>query len=137
MSTFVSHMRRGLSAKVPLPSTASESPTTPGADTQFKQELRAYYLGLSPPHSLEESKENLHEVRGLSGGSALAQSSGREEGALQIAIAAKLTVGIYTQFLEVYLNEASDAEAEMEWWSDIERSRWRTTYFLLQSECLS
>lgn len=132
MSTFVTHLHHELVTKIQLPSTVS--PTTPGSVTQSSEALRSYFLELDPPTSLDASRAGLQKVRRLQEEEVFVQAADSEEEALQIAIAAKLTVGIYTQFLELYLNEASDAEAELEWWSDVERSRWRTAYFLLQSE---
>ncbi|KAJ3557126.1 hypothetical protein NM688_g1633 [Phlebia brevispora] len=132
MSTFVSHLHQDLSSRIVLPSTVA-SPGTPGSSSQSRQALRACFLDLHPPTSLTASTQSLKRVQKLKRDEAFVESSDSEEEALWTAIAAKLTVGIYTQLLEVYLNEASEAEAELEWWSDIQRSRWRTSYFLLQT----
>lgn len=137
MSTFVTLWHSELSAKIPLPTTVTSAPATPSVDLQSREALRNYFLSLRPPRSRKDSQDGLRSVRMLTTEHALVQPSDSEEEALWVAIAAKLTVGLYTQFLETYLNEASEAEAELEWWSDIERSRWRTTYFLLQSEPLT
>lgn len=133
MATFVSHLHHDLTSKIGLPSTVV-SPGTPGLPSQSRQALRTYFLALNPPTSLKSSQESVSRLQNLQKSGAFVQSSDGEEEALLAAIAAKLAVGIYTQFLEVYLDEASEVEAELEWWSDIERSRWRTAYFLLQSK---
>ena len=132
MTTFVAHLHHTLSSKVGLPSTVV-SPGTPGLPSHSRQALRTYFLELNPPKSIQTSQESVKRVQNLQKSAEFVPSSDGEEEALWAAIAAKLAVGIYTQFLEVYLDEANEAETELEWWGDIERSRWRTTYFLLQS----
>ena len=137
MSTFVAQVHNELSLNLPLPSTAPASPAIPGSGSasQSKQALREYFLDLQPPTSLDATQKHLQSIHAFKAERALVRTPGGEEDALWVAIAAKLSVGIYTQLLDVYLGEASEAEDELEWWTNVERSRWRAAYFLLQSEC--
>jgi hypothetical protein len=48
----------------------------------------------------------------------------------------KLVAAVYAQTMDVFLHEASDVEAEAEWWAEVERSRLRAAYYLLQSTYL-
>ena len=59
-----------------------------------------------------------------------------EEIALEGAIIGKLTVALYSAGLETYLTQATEAEAEAEWWADIEGSRANVALYLLQSMLL-
>jgi nuclear-control-of-ATPase protein 2 len=56
-----------------------------------------------------------------------------EEEALKYAIVTKLVVAVYAEALDTYLTQATEVEAEAEWWADIERSRFNVTWYLLQS----
>jgi len=42
-------------------------------------------------------------------------------------------VGLYTKALKIHLDQATEAEAEAEWWGDIERSKLNVAWYLLQS----
>lgn len=60
----------------------------------------------------------------------------KEQALLHDALLAKLTMGAYAYTNGRLLDEALEAENESEWWGTIERNRWRTAYYLLQSACL-
>ena len=55
-----------------------------------------------------------------------------EEVALEDAIVRKLTIAIYADALNTYLAQATEAEAEAEWWARVERSKLAVAFFLLQ-----
>lgn len=63
----------------------------------------------------------------------LSATADAEESALRDAIIGKLAVGLYAEAIDVYLTQATEVEAEAEWWRDIERSRLNTAWYLLQS----
>lgn len=138
MTTFVTLIHRDLSGKihVPLPRTASP-PVSPGSKIRDKDRLRDYFVQSDSPTSHRKAQQSLQVLRNFGGDALVQASSGSassEQDALLAAIAAKLTVGLYTQLLDIHLNEASEAESELEWWADVERSRVRAAYYLLQSE---
>ncbi|KAF8895348.1 ATP synthase regulation protein NCA2-domain-containing protein [Infundibulicybe gibba] len=60
-------------------------------------------------------------------------SADAEEEALARAVVGKLVVGVYAEVLDKYLLQATDAEAEAEWWADVERSYSNVAWYLLQS----
>ncbi|KAI0031065.1 ATP synthase regulation protein NCA2-domain-containing protein [Vararia minispora EC-137] len=139
MSTSVSHLtdelvllpvpkRRSLSI---LPAASTVSGTSP------KDALRSLYLSLKPPipqTTLTDAVQHLqqHELtRALE--SSQTQTVDVEEKGIYDAVVGKLVAAIYAQTLEIFLNEASEVEAEAEWWADIERSRMRAGYYLLQT----
>jgi nuclear-control-of-ATPase protein 2 len=59
-----------------------------------------------------------------------------EEVAMEGAIIGKLAVALYSAGLEIYLTQATEAEAEAEWWADVEGSRASVAIYLLQSMLL-
>jgi nuclear-control-of-ATPase protein 2 len=61
----------------------------------------------------------------------------REEYALKRAVIGKIIISLYAEALDTYLTEASQVEAEAEWWADVERSPRNVAYYFVQSEYLS
>jgi hypothetical protein len=60
-------------------------------------------------------------------------TSDSEEDGLKNAVIAKVAVGLYADALKIYLRQATEVEAEAEWWGEVERSRLNTAWYLLQS----
>lgn len=58
----------------------------------------------------------------------------KEEIALEDAIIRKLSVAIYSDALDTYLAQATEVEAEAEWWAGVERSKLAVAWFLFQSK---
>ncbi|KAJ3505391.1 hypothetical protein NLJ89_g7438 [Agrocybe chaxingu] len=56
-----------------------------------------------------------------------------EEAALEAAVVGKLTVALYADALDVYIRQATQVEAESEWWSDVENSRISLGLYLVQT----
>ena len=56
-----------------------------------------------------------------------------EEGELERAVVRQLTVALYANALDKRLAQASQVEAEAEWWADVEGSTLATWLYLLQS----
>ncbi|KAH9889850.1 NCA2-domain-containing protein [Cubamyces lactineus] len=140
MSTFVSHIVADLSQKT-LPPTAA---TTPGdqlhaqaasAESQTKETLRSLYVKLDQSSSPESLRECIDALQTLEHHEKLlsAQATDEEEQTLRRAIIGRLALGLYAQALTMYLDEASEAESELEWWSELGRSRRYTAYYLLQT----
>ncbi|KAI0352663.1 NCA2-domain-containing protein [Trametes cingulata] len=141
MSTFVSHIVEDLSSKAlpanaPTPSAQNEANFQPAStQSQSKENLRGLFVKLdqsTSPESLRECVDALqtleHHDRLLS-----AEAADEEERTLRRAILGRLAVGLYAQALTTYLEEASEAEGELEWWSDVGRSRRYAAYYLLQT----
>lgn len=62
-----------------------------------------------------------------------ASSENEDSTQVENAILSKVAVSAYSILTDRLLEEALEAENEAEWWGRIERSRWSTSYFLLQS----
>lgn len=127
MSTFVTLLYRDLSPKVPLPPSSLTSPST------STDALKDYYLQLSPPLTRRDAEQAARALENFAHDGAFATADEQED-SLKCAVIAKVLLGLYTQTLQTYLDEAEDAETELEWWSDVERSRLSSAYYLLQSE---
>jgi len=56
-----------------------------------------------------------------------------EEGELEKAVVGQLTAALYANALDKRLAQASQVEAEAEWWADVEGSTLATWLYLLQS----
>ncbi|GBE85062.1 NCA2-domain-containing protein [Sparassis crispa] len=130
MSTFVGHLTRDLSQRI-VPPTTSAPPSPPGLESHEKHSLRTLFLGLNHPLSLDEVTGSLHALPKSE--HFHAAQADDEEGALQRAILGRLAVELYGHALHTFLQEASDAENELEWWNDIERSRVNLAMYLLQT----
>ncbi|KAI0076305.1 NCA2-domain-containing protein [Panus rudis PR-1116 ss-1] len=137
MTTFLADLGQDLARQVLPPSTfpASPHPTTQSqTQSQSKQDLRSLFLSLEPPSSLQDARECLATLQQLEADeNALTRTADKEEVTLRRAILGKLVVGLYVQALDTFLQEASSAESELEWWSDVGRSRWSTALYLLQT----
>ncbi|KAI0366890.1 NCA2-domain-containing protein [Pilatotrama ljubarskyi] len=139
MSTFVSHIVSDLSSKA-LPANA---PTPPAqneaafqtASTQSKEDLRAFFVKLDQSTSADSLRECVDALQTLEHHDRLlsAEAADEEEQTLRRAILGRLALGLYAQALTTYLEEASEAETELEWWSDVGRSRRYAAYYLLQT----
>lgn len=137
MSTFIAPLVANLSQKA-LPPTL---PTSGGevhlesASTRTKENLRELFVNLEQSTSPESLKECIDALQTLEHHEQLlsAQAADGEEQTLRRAILARVALGLYAQALTAYLDEAGEAEAELEWWSELGRSRRYTAYYLLQS----
>ncbi|KAI8986214.1 NCA2-domain-containing protein [Trametes punicea] len=136
MSTFVSHIVAELSQKT-LPANA---PTPNHAEVQSasahsKETLRGLYIKLDKSTSPESLKECIDALQTLEHHEQLlsVQTADEEEHTLRRAILGRLVLGLYAQALTTYLDEASEAETELEWWSELGRSRRYAAYYLLQT----
>ncbi|EKM51872.1 uncharacterized protein PHACADRAFT_177281 [Phanerochaete carnosa HHB-10118-sp] len=132
MSTFATLLYRDLSSKVFLPPQASPI-ASPAFANASKDALRAYFAELNPPVSLADAHACLDALRQFEASGTFTGPSYGEDEALRTAILVKLLIGLYVQTLEIYLDEASEAETQLEWWADIERSRLGSAYYLLQT----
>jgi nuclear-control-of-ATPase protein 2 len=104
-----------------------------------KDVLRSLFLSLSPPFSPNRTRDAikyLQEDGKLVGGYA-SRSVDDEEQALKDAVLGRLVAAIYAEALDTLLSEAIDSEIEAHWWADLERSRLKVAYHLVQSASFS
>ena len=120
-----------------------ESPLSSTVVDPSKDVLRSLFLSLSPPISPKRVGDTIKRLQKLEedgneqAGGYASRSIDDEEQALKDAVLGRLVAGIYTEALDTLLTEAIAAEAEAEWWADIERSRLRVAHHLIQSAPLS
>ena len=137
MSTFISHFVSDLSQRtLPLdtPST-SNAAGVQIASTRSKETLQGIFLDLDQAQSLNSLRQFIGSLQYLEQDQQLlsAELGDAEEQTLRQAVLGKVTLGLYAHALETLLEEASEAETELEWWSDLGRSRRKVAYYLLQS----
>ena len=138
MSTFVSHIVTDLSQKA-LPANAPSTTGSPErvqiASCQSKEALRDIFIKLEQSQSPQSLRECINTLHSLEYHQQLlsAELADGEEQALRRLILGKIALGLYSQALTTFLDEASEAEAEGQWWSDVVRSRRRAATYLLQS----
>ncbi|EJF61091.1 NCA2-domain-containing protein [Dichomitus squalens LYAD-421 SS1] len=136
MSTFVSHVVADLAQKA-LPTSAASASTerVQIASSQSKEVLRTVFVKLEQSQSPQDIRECIDTLQNLEYHQQLlsAELVDGEEQSLRRAILGRLALGLYGQALTTFLDEASEAEAERQWWSDIVRSRRRAATYLLQT----
>ncbi|KAJ3931544.1 MAG: NCA2-domain-containing protein [Lentinula lateritia] len=92
----------------PLPSRSADKidPTAAiGRLRQLKGDVHHSNLGLSQTTQSETREELTHQI----------------------------LASLYSQYLHSTLSQALEAETEAQWWSDIERTRWRVFWYLIQT----
>jgi nuclear-control-of-ATPase protein 2 len=86
-------------------------------------------LELNPP----ATEQSILAALGLLRDTA-APSGDSEEESLKQAVLGRVVLGVYADALNAYLDQATEAEREAEWWDNIERSRYELAWYLLQSK---
>ncbi|KAJ3573989.1 hypothetical protein NP233_g2060 [Leucocoprinus birnbaumii] len=82
-----------------------------------------------PTHQIADAISTLSRIESRKPSAA----SDSEEEALKSALVAKVVVGLYAQALQVYLDQATQVEAEAEWWGETEGSMQNVAWYLLQT----
>jgi nuclear-control-of-ATPase protein 2 len=127
-SSFTTNYIKCLAISPALPEQSEAHPTPK------KQNLQSLVVSLKQPLSRSETRDTLHSFEQLERDAAVsAVQPDREEYALKRVIIGEIAIGLYAEALDTYLTEASEVEAEAEWWADIERSRRNVAYYFLQS----
>ena len=132
-----------LSSSLPQWKISQASPEPPTAYSS-NDVLRSLFLSLSPPFHPNRTRDiinclrELRELQGLEDDDKLvgryaSLSIDGEEQALKDAVLSRLVVAVYAEALNTLLSEAITAEVEAQWWADLERSRLRVAYHLVQS----
>lgn len=96
----------------------------------------------SHAEQLDSLRETLRDLEGaisktsLTQGYTISSTSGNAESDDDVVSAtiAKSAVAALGLTIDRLLQEALDVENHLDWWRTIESSRWRTAYYLLQSE---
>lgn len=135
----IAHITRKLVTSSP-PSRSKTSPELSLSLTAdpSKDVLRSLFLSLPPTQSPDRTRDMIKYLQELEDDHKLAEgftshSIDGEEKALKDAILGRLVTSIYAEALDTLLAEAITAEMEAEWWADLERSRLRVAYYLIQS----
>ncbi|KAI0747461.1 hypothetical protein BC629DRAFT_171864 [Irpex lacteus] len=136
MSTFINEIHQDLPASIQLTPPSSSSSTlsysqASEASTSAKDDLRPNFIDLHLSSSLYGLEYITDVVRDLQQRGVFARSPDAVLEALQPAIIGKVVSGFYLTAPEQFLEEAQQADSELEWWRDIERYRLSSAYFLL------
>jgi len=118
--------------KISQPSPESSLSSTVDAS---KDVLRSLFLSLSPPFSPNRTRDTIKYLQkdGKFVGGYASRGVDDEEQALKDAVLGRLVAAIYAEALDTLLSEAINSEIEAQWWADLERSRRRVAYHLVQS----
>ena len=130
MSTFVSVFVQDVVGRTQLPA-ADQHPQqsfTSSTDSGSKQKLRNALLELDPPTTEQSILAALNLLRDTA-----VPSGDPEEESLKQAVLGRVVLGVYADALNVYLDQATEAEREAEWWDNVGRSRYELAWYLLQS----
>ncbi|KAK7056898.1 Nuclear control of ATPase protein 2 [Paramarasmius palmivorus] len=110
---------------------------------ETKQKLHSVLASLDDIQSLESTRlieQTLGTLSELGVGSDVVYTALEEQPrkdfervALERTVLNKAVVSLYAQALQLLLSQSVEIESEMEWWSDVERSRLSVAYYLLQT----
>lgn len=133
-ATLISTFTRPLACSGP-PTPTISSDIGPGSPrvSERKRTLRALLVSLhSTPVAteLENCTSTLIRIEEDSRG----DTQDKEEEALKNAVTFRLLVNLYAHALDSHLSQAMQAEAEADWWKDVERSRASAFFYLVQSK---
>ncbi|KII90958.1 hypothetical protein PLICRDRAFT_174308 [Plicaturopsis crispa FD-325 SS-3] len=138
-STFVAHHTRALTL-LSFPSSRSldvrsidNRPSNTSLPTNdAKDVLRSLAVSLQPPLTGTRVRDALTTLASLKRDVRTSALDSEDE-ELRRTVLGKLVIGLYAEALDTYLAEASEADAEAEWWADVERSRQNVAWYLLQT----
>lgn len=131
MSTFVSIFVQDVAGRTQLPSASHQQlgSFASGVDSERKQKLQSALLELNPPATQQSTLAALVLLRDTA-----APSSDAEEESLKQAVLGRVVLSVYADALHTYLEQATEAEREAEWWDNVERSRYELAWYFLQSK---
>lgn len=130
MSTFVSIFVQDIAGRTQLSTANQQQPQrlTSSPTSETKQKLQNALLELNSPATEQSILAALVLLR-----DATVPSGDPEEECLKQAILGRVVLGVYGDALHMYLEQATEAETEAEWWNNIERSNSALAWYLLQS----
>lgn len=131
MSTFISVFVKDIAGKTHLPASDQQERQnfSSGPDSERKRQLKNALLELDPPATEQSTLAALTLLRDTA-----VPSGDPEEENLKQAVLGRVVLGVYADALNVYLDQATEAESEAEWWDNVERSRYELVWYLLQSK---
>ncbi|KDR79488.1 hypothetical protein GALMADRAFT_243589 [Galerina marginata CBS 339.88] len=153
---FVVHFTRFLELSTSRPGSPLPSPlgdkgpidfSTSDTTNSRKSALHALLVSLNqnavPLNEIHDSLNSLQDILRSRGSISAGKADDKEyvsnstldseEAALEAAIVGKLTVGLYCNALDMYLAQATEVEAEAEWWADVEASRMGVTLYFIET----
>jgi nuclear control of ATPase protein 2 len=140
-SAFIEHHTRDLEARIDDAKLSFEVHASAEQDSEvrlrFLTKLRSLLFSLKSSRSSIRLQECLQEFALLEQEEPpyVAQAHhDSEELVLKRCIRDILALRLYSESLEIFLNQAIDAEAEAEWWANVERSCVNLSMYLLQSK---
>lgn len=116
----------------PLLSLANAQLPLTGLDPRTEQLFRQVDATLKPPFTADTIRDALTL---LQNDAALHAGDHQHlsEVVLQVVLA-RITFGLYANALDLYLDEASAAQDDAEWWAEVEQSNQLAALYLLQSK---
>ena len=147
MSTFASHHVQLLSSSVSVSNLNLDEGTRQVQsldddhaphDSDELNKLYGLLAELKSPldfASLDKTLQVLTEYEQKNAHTTLVTSEGSGEAtSVKNVLTARILIGLYAQALDITLKEACEADAEAEWWADIERSTSTVVWYLFASE---
>ncbi|KAJ7076389.1 NCA2-domain-containing protein [Mycena belliarum] len=132
-SHFADSFTRPLSlTRLPSPEPGFTVAESSQAVSESTEKLRSLLGSLKPPVSQAAVDDALEYLANADGGENLTADD-EQEHTLKSAVVSQIAVGLYARGLDLFLNEATELEAEAEWWANIERSLPAVAWFLLQT----
>ncbi|KAL0580643.1 Nuclear control of ATPase protein 2 [Marasmius crinis-equi] len=123
----------------PSPSRTGQSQSISDNSESTKQRLQLVLASLDQVDSKESIKHTedatqlLLSLNGQEFVEGLPSRKDSEQIALEQTVLNKVMISIYSQALDVLLFQSLEAEKEMEWWDEVERSPSSVAYYLLQT----
>lgn len=132
MSTFVSQRTKEIFQNASIDEPGLESPPLPGYQTRqpcldSQKELQSTLAGLHTPPNDEQL---VHGLEVLNEASHVGE---RNKDPYVFDIEGRTIAGLYARSLDALLKQALEADNEAMFWWDVERSRYNTAYYLVQS----
>ncbi|KAG7088332.1 hypothetical protein E1B28_012339 [Marasmius oreades] len=126
------HAKKPLLQVAQTVSEKSDSDSTKQKLQSVLASLEKLYIPGSNQHTRDAiqlllSLQNQRLVEGLP------PSKDSEQAALEQAVLNKVAIVVYSQALDILLSQCLEAESEMEWWNDVERSPSNVVHYLLQT----
>ncbi|KAI6041404.1 NCA2-domain-containing protein [Pisolithus marmoratus] len=115
----------------PLFSLGCFQTSSPGSSTQVEQVFRDIDATLSPPFSPDAIQDALTALRDQA--LASGYQGDKVSDAMRAVLLKKVVLGLYAKSLDLFLDEASTAQEESEWWSGVGQSNLSAALYLLQT----
>ncbi|KAI6027596.1 NCA2-domain-containing protein [Pisolithus microcarpus] len=105
--------------------------SSPGLNTQVEQAFRDIDSILSPPFSTDAIQNAVTALRDQTPVSGYQGDEASD--AIRAVFLKKVMLGLYAKSLDLFLDEASTAQEDSEWWSEVEQSNMSAALYLLQT----